>query len=330
MRIALIGGTKFIGRWITSELAARGHDLLLIHRGVTEPEGLPEASHVHVDRKELPTVAERIRDFRPEALVDTVALTRADAEIAVQTIPPDIPVIVLSSMDVYRAYSAFHSGIATELVPLDERSPVRDERYPYRGKIPDMDDYEKLDVEDVYVQRGATIFRLGFVYGEFDGQRREEFILKRVRAGRMHIPFGAGNFLGSRLYAPDAAKAVANALETPEAENQIFNLCERKTPTIKMWAESILAAADHPADLVTVPDDCLPPDLRITAASPQHFLGDSSKARALLKWQEIDPAEGVRRSVRWHLANPPEQETYDPEADNRSLETEANVRTPGS
>lgn len=319
MRIALIGGTKFIGRAITSELVARGHDLLLIHRGVTEPEGLPEATHVHVDRKELPTVAKQIRDFRSEALIDTIALTRADAEIAVQTFPPDLPVIVLSSMDVYRAYSALHSGIATEPVPLDEGSPVRDDRYPYRGKIPGLDDYEKLDVEEVYVRRGATIFRLGFVYGEFDEQRREDFILKRVRAGRTRIPFGAGNLLGSRLYAPDAASAVAKALETPGVENQIFNLCERQTPTIKMWAQSILAAAGYQADLVTVPEDCLPPDLRITVASPQHFLGDSSKATALLKWQETDPDESVRRSVRWHLANPPEEETYDPEADDRAL-----------
>lgn len=295
---------------------------------MTEPEGLPDMPHVHVDRKELPTVTEEIRDFRPEALIDTIALTRADAEITVQTVTPDIPVIVLSSMDVYRAYTALHLGIAGEPVPLDEGSPVRNERYPYRGKIAGMDDYEKLDVEEVYLHRGATIFRLGFVYGEYDEQRREEFILKRVRAGRKRIPFGAGNLLGSRLYAPDAATAVANALETPGAEGQLFNLCERRTPTIRMWAESILVAADHHAELVTVPDDRLPPDLRVTAASPQHLLGDSSKARALLKWQETDPADGVLRSVRWHLENPPQEEGYDQEADDRALERETNVREP--
>ena len=80
-------------------------------------------------------------------------------------------------------------------MPIDESSPVRSERYPYRGKIPGLEGYEKLDVEEVYLPCGATICRLPMVYGEYDYQRREEFILRRVRAGRKQIPVGAANWL---------------------------------------------------------------------------------------------------------------------------------------
>jgi nucleoside-diphosphate-sugar epimerase len=50
MRIAILGGTQFIGRAITERLANEGHQLLLVHRGEHEPPGLPEAEHAHADR----------------------------------------------------------------------------------------------------------------------------------------------------------------------------------------------------------------------------------------------------------------------------------------
>jgi len=116
---------------------------------------------------------------------------------------------VISSMDVYRAFGAAIEGQETDPVPLDEDSPVRSERYPYRDKSPDRHDYDKLDVEDVYRAGGATSLRLPMVYGPRDYQLREEFILRRVRAGRPRIPFGAGTWLACRGYVGDIARRPA-------------------------------------------------------------------------------------------------------------------------
>src|SRR3984893_5269042 len=65
--------------------------------------------------------------------------------------------------------------------------------------------YDKLDVEPRYLSRGGTALRLSLIYGEHDGQRREEFVLRRVRAGRLRIPFGAGTSLDTRCYVGDVA-----------------------------------------------------------------------------------------------------------------------------
>ncbi len=51
MRIALLGGTRFVGRAIAAELAAADHELCLVHRGETEPHDLPAALHAHADRR---------------------------------------------------------------------------------------------------------------------------------------------------------------------------------------------------------------------------------------------------------------------------------------
>jgi 2'-hydroxyisoflavone reductase len=50
MRILIIGGTAFVGRYIAAAAADRGHDLTLFHRGQTGPELFPQATHLSGDR----------------------------------------------------------------------------------------------------------------------------------------------------------------------------------------------------------------------------------------------------------------------------------------
>lgn len=224
-----------------------------------------------------------------------------------------------SSVDVYRAFGALNEGRETDPVPLDERSPVRSERYPYRGKTPGLEHYDKLDVEDVYVPRGATVLRLPMVYGEHDYQRREEFILRRVRAGRDRIPFGSGQWLACRVYVRDVARFAALCLERPQAAGEVFNVCEDRTYSMRMWSEMILRAAESDARFVRVPDEALPEDLAETGTMSQHIACSARKAREMLGWTTSDPFEMLRTTVRWHLAHPPEAQDHDFGADDRAL-----------
>ena len=321
MRIAVIGGTRFIGRAAVEELAAAGHELLLVHRGTTEPEGLPKAQHLHAERAELPDHKDELAGFGPDAALDCRALTRADAENVLAALPSTTRLVVISSMDVYRAFGAVNDGRETDPVPLDEDSPVRSERYPYRGLVPDRYDYDKLDVEDVYLPRGATSVRLPMVYGERDYQRREEYILRRVRAGRMRIPVGTGKWLACRGYVRDLARGIQLTLESDVARGEALNLCEDRTYSVGLWSRMILEAAGSDAELVRVADEALPPDLQETGSLSQHILATSLKARTLLGWSTTDPAECLRASVAWHLANPPEQPAPDFGPDDHALET---------
>jgi UDP-glucose 4-epimerase len=319
LRIAVVGGTRFIGRAAVEELAAAGHELLIVHRGATEPEGMPEAQHLHADRAELPDHKAELAAFRPDAALDCRALTRADAENVVAALPAATRLVVVSSMDVYRAFGAVNLGTETDPVPIDEDSPVRSERYPYRHLVPDRYDYDKLDVEDVYLPRGATSLRLPMVYGERDYQRREEYILRRVRAGRTRIPVGAGKWLACRGYVRDLARGIRLTLESDVARGEALNLCEDRTYSMGLWSRMILDAADSNAELVRVADDVLPPDLEETGSPSQHVLATARRAKSLLGWSTTDPSECLRASVAWHLANPPEQPDPDFSPDDRAL-----------
>jgi nucleoside-diphosphate-sugar epimerase len=335
MRVMVLGGTRFVGAAIVEELHAAGHELLLVHRGEHEPDpgDAVAVDHLHADRRDLPHLHGAVADFDPEALVDTSALSAADAEAALAAVGGHVRLLVLSSMDVYRAFGAVLAGTETDALPLDEASPVRPGRYPYRGHPrlggePWAKDYEKLDVEAVYLAREATVCRLPMVYGERDYQRREEPVLRRVRAGRDRLPVGAGGWLWTRGYVRDVAAGVRLALESDAAIAEVLNLGESRTWTMGLWARHVLEAAGSSAEPARVPDVLLPDDLQALGVVPQHLLVDSSKARDLLGWAETDPHEALRRSVAWHLAHPPQDADGDFGADDRALAAAA--ASPGS
>jgi nucleoside-diphosphate-sugar epimerase len=320
MRVLILGGTLFIGRRIALELLARGDDVMVVHRGQTEPAELSGCAHLHAARAGLGEVAGQLRAWRPDAVIDTRAMTAADASAVLPHLP-DAHLVLLSSIDVYRAYELLLAGQGGEPVPLTETSAVRSGRYPLRDLLPGLGEhYDKLDVEPLYLARGGSVLRLSLIYGEHDGQRREEFVLRRVRAGRPRIPFGAGTSLDTRCYVGDVATAVLAALDRPGvASGEVFNVGDLTTGTVRDWALAILAAAGSDASLVTVPEDLVPADLEDTRSIAQHFLVDSRKAATVLGWRPSDPAETIALSVRWHLENPPAGVDEDFSADDRAL-----------
>lgn len=320
LRIVLVGGTRFVGRAIVEELVAHGHEVSVAHRGVHEPDGLPAVSHFHGDRGDATFLAQAFAEVRPDAVVDTCAMTATDADRLLDALPQDVRLLALSSMDVYRAWHSVRNGLATDGVPLTEDAPLRTGRYLYRGEDADQDDYEKLDVEERYARRAATICRLPMIYGDHDHSRREGFVLDRVAARRARIPIGSGGWLWSRGHVQDLASGVRLALESDRAVGETFNLCETTTAPMRTWVETILAAAGAEAELVRAPDRLLPRDLWVTASIAQPMLADCSKATSLLGWAPRPSVDTVSASVAWHLAQPAPERATDFPLDDAALQ----------
>lgn len=304
MRILVLGGTGFIGRRVVERLNDRGDEVAVVHRGLTEPAGLVPVRHIHTDRRDLSSQSRAIQGFRADAVVDSNALTGADVD-AVAGVLPDVPTVVLSSQDVYQAIAAFRSGVVDAAVPLTEDSELRRARYPYAGRgyagVPD--DYEKLDVEERWLPRGAVVLRLPMVYGPHDDQQREAPLLRRVAAGQAEIPIGAGGLLWTRCHVDDVASAVLAALDNRAADGLAVNVGEQRVYPIRSWFQQILDAAGSSAVLAEVANDVVPADLSISRGSAQHLLASVQRASDLLGWNTGDPRVRVRESVLWHLAH---------------------------
>jgi nucleoside-diphosphate-sugar epimerase len=70
MRVLLIGGNGFIGRFVAAALEREGHAVAVFHRGSTPASaGVDE---ILGDRNQLSARAEELRRFAPEVLIDLV------------------------------------------------------------------------------------------------------------------------------------------------------------------------------------------------------------------------------------------------------------------
>jgi UDP-glucose 4-epimerase len=252
VRVAVAGGTRFIGLALVEELVGAGHEVLVLHRGEHEPGDavMAEVAHLHANRRELGagpgSPAAALAGFGPDAVVDLCAMTGPDAEALLGAIAGQPRLVVASSQDVYRAFGALLAGAVTDELPLDERAPLRDGPLPRLPRVGgwdfDLAAYDKLDVERAYLARDATVLRLPFTYGERDPQRREEAVLARVRAGRARIPVGPGTLLWSKGWVRDIARGLRLAAETDAAAGLVMNLCERRTAPMALWLGQVLAA----------------------------------------------------------------------------------------
>jgi nucleoside-diphosphate-sugar epimerase len=322
VRALVVGGTRFVGRAIVDDLDRAGHTVAVLHRGVHELDAPTRISHFHGSRHDASFVSCAAGDFRPDVVIDVAANTGSDARSLLAAVTPDCRFVVISSMDVYRAWHSVRSGALTDGVPLVEESPLREQRYLYGDGDEGQAEFENLDVEEAYATRAATVCRLPMVYGEHDHARREGFVLDRLRAGRSRIPVGPGGWLWSRGYVRDLAAGVRLAAERDDVAGQVFHLCEAPTWPIALWIQAIAASAGHEVELVRVSTRAVPRDLWMTGAIPQTMLADASKAREMLNWMPRDPADAVAASVKWHLNHPSSEVRSEFPEDDEALTSE--------
>ncbi len=67
MKILVLGGTRFLGRFIVAAAQANGHELTLFNRGESNPDLFPEVEQIRGNREDLSPLAGRSWD----AVVDT-------------------------------------------------------------------------------------------------------------------------------------------------------------------------------------------------------------------------------------------------------------------
>src|ERR1700687_1940419 len=157
MRVLLIGGNGFIGRFVVAALTRQWHALAVFHRGTRPaPDGVEEIRGDHI---QLSASAQELKRFAPDVVIDLVISSGPQAEELMNIFRGATRrVIMLSSIDVYRAVGVSHgteSGSLQE-VPLTEDSELRRNLHPYppdgmqvlRKTFPWVtDDYDKIPAE---------------------------------------------------------------------------------------------------------------------------------------------------------------------------------------
>jgi nucleoside-diphosphate-sugar epimerase len=317
MRVLVVGGTGFLGRFVVRDLLADQHEVAVFHRGQTDERLSGEVESIRGDRRDFAAFAPLLRDFAPEVVIDLILSSGYQAEQLMSVFRGvSKRVIVISSMDVYRAAGILHgteSG-TLEPIPLTEGSALRTNLHPYPVEslkslqtIFDWldDDYDKVPVENVvqsFPELPATVLRLPMMYGPGDKLHRVLPLVKRMDEGRPFIVMqeSLAQWRSCRGYVEDIAEAILLALNLGKAAGRVYNVAEEVSYSELEWAGLIAKSAAWNGELIIVPDEEVPSSMLVVGNLNQHWVADTSRIRKELGYRERIPrGEAIRRTVEW-------------------------------
>jgi nucleoside-diphosphate-sugar epimerase len=323
MRVLLIGGTGFIGSFLSPELQRLGADVAVLTRGLSPNRPAGGLTRIIGDRKRLRESESAIRAFAPDVVVDLVLSSGSQAQELVAVMRGIARrVVALSSMDVYRACGVLHrlEDGPLEPVPLTEHSALRTKLSTYPpAQIAFLqtvfgwldDDYDKIPVERALLGDSAlpaTVLRLPMVYGPGDPLHRFWPVVKRIDDARSAIllstPMAA--WQSPRGYVENVAVAIALAVISDHTAGRVYNVGERPSYSELEWARRIATVAGWQGEFVILPTEAMPPHMRMPGDFDQHWSVDTTRIREELGYAErVDVESAIRRTIVWERANPP-------------------------
>jgi 2'-hydroxyisoflavone reductase len=184
MKILIIGGTKFLGRYLVESALARGHEVTLFNRGLTNPELFPDVEHLQGDRHQDLDV---LRKGRWDAAIDTCGYSpNAVSQIAEILSRSINHYTFISSQSVYAGYPEPNQDENAPIQTMDE--DLNDETnavtYGARKAVCEQ------AAENALPDRVLSI-RAGMIVGPYDYIDRFSYWVNRVSQGGEVLSPGA-------------------------------------------------------------------------------------------------------------------------------------------
>lgn len=316
MRVLVVGGTGFIGGPTVRRLVASEHDVAVFHRGKTTLELPGVVEQLVGDRTRVADYADRLRGWKPDVVIDFVAFTATDVRSLLDVLRGVAQrIVVLSSLDVYRAYDRLMRVQLgpPEMTPIRENAPLREVAFPRRrwASGPDdvMWDYDKIPVERAALSEPelpGTVLRLPAVYGPGDNRRHRvgEYVTRMDSgAGTLDLDADLSGWRWTRGYVDDVADAIAIASVDRRASGRTYNVGEAAPLTEGEWARAIARVAGYAGTIVERKREDLPPAVarELNGHDFAHdLILDTSRIQGELGWSPRAPLdEALAASIAW-------------------------------
>lgn len=284
MRILIMGGTRFIGVYLTKILVEQGHEVVLFNRG-NKPAPVEGVKQIQGDRAEPSHLKEQLASEQFDAVFDNNGRELGDTQPLAEIFKDRVQhFIYMSSAGVY---------LKSDQLPHREGDPV-DPKSRHKGKH---------ETEAYLLQSGLpwTSIRPTYIYGPQNYNDLESWFFDRVIRDRpIPIP-GNGLHITQFGHCQDLARAMSQVLGNEQAVGQIYNVSGDRYVTFEGLARTCAAAVGKSADaLEIVHYDPKHFDFGKRKAFPlrvQHFFASVDKAIAQLNWKpDFDLLSGLKDS----------------------------------
>jgi nucleoside-diphosphate-sugar epimerase len=279
-----MGGTRFIGFYLTQILIEQGHEVVLFNRGKKAPP-LQDLQQIHGDRTAPEQLREKLAKENFDAIFDNNGRELSDTQPLVELFRDKVEhFIYVSSAGVY---------LKSEQMPHREGDAV-DSKSRHKGKF---------ETESYLAKSGIpwTSLRPTYIYGPQNYNDLEAWFFDRIVRDRpIPIP-GNGQHFTQFGHVQDLAEAMTAILGNERAINQIYNISGDRYVTFDGLAKACAVAAGKKADEIKIVHyDPKEFDFGKRKAFPlrmQHFFADIHKAKTDLNWQpQFDLISGLKDS----------------------------------
>lgn len=281
-----MGGTRFIGVYLTRILVEQGHEVVLFNRG-NRPVPAAGVQQIQGDRTQSHDLQEKLSGQSFDAIFDNNGRELSDTQPLAELFKNQVQHFVyMSSAGVY---------LKSDQMPHIEGDAV-DPKSRHKGKH---------ETESYLVQAGLpfTSIRPTYIYGPQNYNDLEAWFFDRIVRDRpIPIP-GHGQHFTQFGHVKDLAQAMAQVLGNAQAIGQIYNISGKRYVTFDGLARACaIAAGKSPENLKIVHYDPKQFDFGKRKAFPmrtQHFFAAIEKAKADLNWQpEYDLVSGLKDSFQ--------------------------------
>lgn len=297
MRILIMGGTRFIGVYLTKALVEQGHEVVLFNRG-KKPAPIEGIQQIHGDRQDIEQLKEKLKEEQFDVIYDNNGRELSDTKPLVELFKDQLKQFVyVSSAGVY---------LKSDQMPHVEGDAV-DPNSRHKGKF---------ETEAYLAESGVpwTAIRPVYIYGPQNYNPLEAWFFDRIVRDRV-IPIpGNGLHFTQFGHVQDLASAMVAVLGNPQALGQIYNISGDRYVTFDGLAKAAAIAAGKSAEDLKIvhynPKDFDFGKKKAFPLRPQHFFADIHKAQTELNWQpEYDLISGLKDSFNRDYLLSNQQET---------------------
>lgn len=284
MRILVMGGTRFIGVYLTKVLVAQGHEVVLFNRG-NKPAPVEGVKQIHGDRKDPIQLKEKLAGESFDVIFDNNGRELSHTQPLVEIFSGKIQhFIYVSSAGVY---------LKSEQMPHREGDAV-DPKSRHKGKH---------QTEAYLAESGIpwTSIRPTYIYGPQNYNDLEAWFFDRIVRDRPILIPGNEKHITQLGHIQDLVNAMAAVVGNEKAVGQIYNVSGDRYVTFDgLAAACAIATGKSPEDIKIIHYDPSQFDFGKSKAFPmrvQHFFAEVNKAIQDLNWQpEYDLVTGLKDS----------------------------------
>jgi len=300
MKILIIGGTRFLGKYITEALIKSNQDVTLLNRG-TARNSFPYFEDVEwlvCDRHNVDKFKSLFKDRKFDIIIDTCAYMPEEVEIVVEVFRDRIAKYIFCS-----------SMAVAQIQEFDERLrlPIRNRRLFPVG-LPNSYAHNKSLIEEYLVEQfdknGFPFVSLRPTEINGPGEVREWYYIERIKNGRtkLIIP-GHGENLVQPIYIEDVIQAFLLAIVKDKAIGECYNVAGDEVISLNNYIRIMAEELGVKVNAINIPYNVFKTLVNTKYYFPfcnkNSFIVNTAKIKADLGYQ---PEVGVREGIQKTLA----------------------------